>query len=187
MSLFEPAPLPSKGPETPLSSQTVFEGSVLRIRQDWVRLENGVERPRDIVEHPGGVMVIPILPDGRLLLIRQYRYALDDTIYEFPAGKCEPGEDRLMTVQRELEEETGYRAQQWEELLTITTAPGFCDEWITLYKAMDLIQLEQPRREEDEFIELVPVTVSTMAEWIAQKRIVDAKTLCGFALLSGLG
>ncbi|MCA9798892.1 MAG: NUDIX hydrolase [Cyanobacteria bacterium HKST-UBA04] len=173
-------------PETTLASRVCHEGVFLTVRHDTVRLANGLERGRDVVEHPGGVMVVPRLDDGRLLLIRQYRYALGDFLLEFPAGKIEPGEAPLQTIQRELEEETGYAADHWQPLTKMATAPGFCNEWIHVFYAHGLRQLAEAGGLEDEAIELVPMHPEAIQAAIVEGRLTDAKTICGFALVAGM-
>ncbi len=172
--------------EITVSSEEVFHGHVLRIRKDEVRLPHGGIREREIVEHPGGVLAVPILSDGRLILIQQYRYSIDQPIYEFPAGKLEKGEPPLDCVQRELEEETGYVTNNWDMLTQIVTSPGFCDEIIHLFVAQDVERSPNPRREEDEYIMFDAYSPDTIRQMIRDKIIIDAKTICAFSWVFGL-
>lgn len=178
--------IPEADKEVMLSSKVLHQGAFLTIRLDEVRLPIGKTSVREVVEHPGGAMVLPILDNGKLLLIEQFRYSLGDTLYEFPAGKLDPGEDPFTTVQRELEEETGYEAQHWEKLTDIVTSPGFCNEVIYLYKASGLKKALNPRREEDECIGLLERSVDEVRAMIKAGQITDAKTLVGFLLAFGM-
>jgi ADP-ribose pyrophosphatase len=105
------------------------------------------------------------------------------TLYEFPAGKLDPGETPFSTIERELEEETGYIAEHWEEITTIVTSPGFCNEKITIFKATGLKLSPNPRREEDEFIQVMAVSPDEIREMIRTKKLIDAKTICALALI----
>jgi ADP-ribose pyrophosphatase len=149
---------------------------------DEAELPNGMICKREVVEHPGGVVVCATLPNDKLLLVKQFRYPLGHVLYEFPAGKLDPGEAPAVSIKRELEEETGYAADYWEELTTIYTSPGFCNERLTLYKAHGLRLSENPRREEDEFIQVLEVTLEEIRQMIRDKKIIDAKTICALAL-----
>lgn len=112
---------------------------------DRVRLPDGSESTRELVLHPGAVAILPILPDGRIILVRQYRHPVGASLWEIPAGKLEPGEDPLTCAKRELLEETGYEATTWEERLSFYTSPGFTDERITLFSARGLSRVAEPR------------------------------------------
>jgi ADP-ribose pyrophosphatase len=169
--------------ETQVASREIFHGSILRIRHDDVVIPNGEHRKREVVEHPGGVVVVATLPNGNLLLIRQYRYALGQHLLEFPAGKREPNEEPQVTIARELEEETGYLADHWEEITYVYTSPGFCNEKIYIYKASGLHLSPNPRRDEDEYIELLEASVEEVRQMIRSQRLVDAKSVCAFGLL----
>src|SRR5438477_12540359 len=102
--------------EIRVSSETVFDGALLHVRRDVVRLPNGKPATREYVVHPGAVLMVPVLPDGRLVVVRQYRYPLDRVFIEFPAGKLDANEGALATARRELKEETGYHAATWDRL-----------------------------------------------------------------------
>src|SRR3954462_4885869 len=102
--------------ETAVSSETVFDGALLHVRRDVVRLPDGGHAKREYIIHPGAVLMVPVLPDGRLIVERQFRYPLNRVFIEFPAGKLSPGEDALATAKRELIEETGYTAAKWTRL-----------------------------------------------------------------------
>ncbi len=165
--------------ETLVSSQHHYTGSVISVRADTIINPQGETVQRDVVMHPGGVCVLPILPDGRLLLIEQYRYATGQILLEAPAGKLDVvGESPFEAIQRELWEETGYQAAHWEPWGFIYTAPGFCNERIYLYKAWGLSLATQAKPTiEDETIEATPYTWATLVEKITANQIEDAKTL----------
>jgi ADP-ribose pyrophosphatase len=164
--------------EATLSSESVFKGRLLDVRRDKVRLPNGAEVTREYVVHPGAAMVVPLLADGQVLLVRQYRYPLHRAFIEFPAGKIDPGEDPRQTAERELIEETGYRAGNFTELTTIHNAIGYSDERIVLYLAEDLTVGEQ-ELDEHEFVELFTAPLSQLMAWIAAGEVTDVKTIIG--------
>jgi len=164
--------------EATLSSESVFKGRLLDVRRDKVRLPNGAEVTREYVVHPGAAMVVPLLADGQVLLVRQYRYPLHRAFIEFPAGKIDPGESPRQTAERELIEETGYRAGNFTELTTIHNAIGYSDERIVLYLAEDLTVGEQ-ELDEHEFVELFTAPLSQLMAWIAAGEVTDVKTIIG--------
>jgi ADP-ribose pyrophosphatase len=161
------------------SRQTFFKGHIIQAHQDTVRLSGGRLRQRDVVTHPGGVCVLPVLDADTVLLIEQFRYATGELLLEAPAGKLDiTGESPFEAVQRELEEETGHRAAQWQAYGYIYTAPGFCDERIYLYLATELTPLAHPRPcDEEEHITLKPMTRLQLRHAMSQHTIKDAKTL----------
>jgi ADP-ribose pyrophosphatase len=172
--------------ETRLSTHEQFKGHILRVRLDTVTIFNGQTREREVVEHPGGVAILAQRENGHVLLIRQFRYALQEYLYEFPAGKREPDmpqETPLLCAQRELEEETGYRAQTWKEVLTLHPAPGFCDEKIVVFHALNLASLPHPQRDEDEQIEVLEKSPDELWQMVDAGKISDAKTLAMMALI----
>jgi len=164
--------------EATLSSESVFKGRLLDVRRDKVRLPNGAEVTREYVVHPGAAMVVPLLADGQVLLVRQYRYPLHRAFIEFPAGKIDAGESPRQTAERELIEETGYRAGNFTELTTIHNAIGYSDERIVLYLAEDLTVGEQ-ELDEHEFVELFTAPLSQLMAWIAAGEVTDVKTIIG--------
>ncbi|QEI05732.1 NUDIX hydrolase [Pigmentiphaga aceris] len=164
--------------EATLSSESVFKGRLLDVRRDKVRLPGGAEVTREYVVHPGAAMVVPLLADGQVLLERQYRYPLHRAFIEFPAGKIDPGESPRQTAERELLEETGYRAGKWTELTTIHNAIGYSDERIVLYLAEDLVVGDQ-ELDEHEFVELFTVPLAQLMAWIASGDVTDVKTIIG--------
>ena len=163
------------------SSETVFKGAIYNVVVDAVRLPSGLEQKLAVVDHHGAVAVAPLTDEGRLLLVKQYRHACGDWLVEVPAGRLEPGEDTLTAAKRELEEETGFRAKNWELLRAFSPAPGFCSELITLYLATELEAvpgggLDCDSEEEFDYVRLTP------AEVLASDNC-DAKTLIAATLL----
>jgi len=152
-----------------------FEGRFLRVSLERHTLPDGRQEEFEIVRHPGGAAVLPVLEDGRLLLIRQYRPAVAESILELPAGKLDPGELPSDCAARELEEETGYRAGHLEPLGRMWTAVGFCDELLHLFVASDLVP-GQRRLEPNEFITLAPLPPDEALAALRRGEIRDAKT-----------
>ncbi|MDR2710259.1 MAG: NUDIX hydrolase [Burkholderiales bacterium] len=172
--------------ETTLDSVAVFDGVLLHVRRDTVRLPNGHPTAREYICHPGAALIVPVLGDGRLLLERQFRYPTQAVLIEFPAGKLDPGEAPLVTAQRELREETGYEASHWRALGKIHPSPSYTDEIIYLFAAEGLTLLDA-RRDDDEFLELITMTSAEFSAAIARGEVTDAKTLCAFSLwVSGI-
>jgi ADP-ribose pyrophosphatase len=173
--------------ETTIDSAAVFDGVLLHVRSDTVRLPNGCTTTREYIRHPGAAAIVPVLNDGRLLLERQFRYPHHTVLIEFPAGKLDPGETPLATAQRELREETGYEASRWKALGKIHPLPAYSDEVIHLFAAEELTLCES-QRDADEFLEVITMTVDEVAAAIKRGEITDAKTLCAFSLWqSGIG
>ncbi|MDD5240087.1 MAG: NUDIX hydrolase [Sulfuricella sp.] len=164
--------------EKPLSSSHVYDGRLLHVREDRVELPNGKTATREYIVHPGAVVVVPLLEDGDVLMVRQFRYPLHRDFYELPAGKIDPGENELVCGQRELLEETGYAAKTWQFLTTIHPCIGYSDERILIYLAQGLSE-HGHRRDEDEFLENVRLPLGTAMEWVRDGRISDVKTMVG--------
>jgi len=168
--------------EKTVSSDLLFEGKIISLRVEEVELPDGKMAKRELVDHPGAVAIIPITNDGKLILVEQYRKALNRSIIEIPAGKIEPGEDIDVTALRELEEETGYGANQFEYLQSFATSPGFANEIIHIFVAQGLYKIDKPALgDEDEFIQLFECTIEEAEEMVLDQRIYDAKT--AFAIL----
>ncbi|GKV55485.1 ADP-ribose diphosphatase [Sporosarcina sp. NCCP-2222] len=164
--------------EKTVASKTIYEGKVISLRVEDVELPDGKLAKRELVKHPGAVAVLAVTAEGKLVFVRQFRKALERTLVEIPAGKIEPGEDKRITAIRELEEETGYHAQQFEYIQSFATSPGFADEVIHLYVATGLQKVENPAAgDEDEFIDILECTIEEAEQLVADGQIFDAKTL----------
>lgn len=163
------------GNEPTIATRRIFEGKVISLQVDEVRLPNGAASTREIVKHPGAVAVIAIV-DGKLLTVEQYRKPLERFQVEIPAGKLERNEDPDEAARRELQEETGYTCETVTLLHSVATSPGFADEIIHIYVAEGLKPGEaQP--DEDEFLNVEALRMQEAERYIAEGRICDAKTL----------
>lgn len=158
-----------------IKEEILHHGRILDLAHEVHQMPDNRESGFEIIRHPGGAAALPILDDGRLLLIRQFRPAAQDYIYEIPAGRLEAGEDPSGCVERELEEEVGYCPQQLESLGYVYSSVGFCNEKIYLFIATKLDQT-QTAHEPDEFIEPLVVTLAEALEMISSGKINDAKT-----------
>ncbi|MGM9970548.1 MAG: NUDIX hydrolase [Anaeroplasma sp.] len=165
--------------EKKLSSDLIFEGKVVKIVKDKVMCPNGRESIREIVRHNGGAGVLCITNDNKILLIKQYRYAYDEIIYEIPAGKLEEGENPYNAAMRELEEETGNKASELIPLGSIYPTCGYSSEIIYLYLATNCEHTRQ-HFDDDEFIEVFYFTIDEVKKMIINGTIKDAKTICAF-------
>ncbi|HEX2010118.1 MAG TPA: NUDIX hydrolase [Roseateles sp.] len=169
--------------ERKIESRQVYRGHFLDVRRDTVRLPDGKESAREYIVHPGAVMVVPLLDDGRLLMERQYRYPMGRVMLEFPAGKLDAGEDKLACAQRELLEETGYRAREWAHAGVLHNAIAYSDEGIEIFFARGLTPGER-QLDEGEFLDLVTHAPSELELLAARGELTDAKTLIGLLWLS---
>ena len=168
--------------EKTISSETLYEGNIISLRIEEVELPDGKKAKRELIKHSGAVAIIPITKDGKIVFVRQYRKALDRVLVEIPAGRIEVGEAPEVTAERELEEETGYGANKFSYIQSFATSPGFADEIIHLYLAEDLYKIENPADgDEDEFIELLELTIEEAEKMVGSGEIFDAKT--AFALI----
>lgn len=164
--------------ETKINSKVVYEGDFLDVRKDNVLLPNGEKGNREWINHPGASVIIPILPDGKIALIRQFRYAVGSEFIELPAGKLDPGESPLECAKRELEEEIGYKSNKIEFIANIHPAIGFANEKMNLFLATDLVQTKQ-NKDADEFIDLMPANLEKALELVWSNKITDVKTIIG--------
>jgi ADP-ribose pyrophosphatase len=163
--------------ETTLSSKEIFKGRIIDLYVEEVELPNGKTSTREIVKHPGAVAVLAITPDNKILMVEQFRKPLGRTLVEIPAGKLEKGELPEATAKRELEEETGYTCGDLRPLISFYTSPGFADELVHLFITEKLEKLTVAADlDEDEFLEVMEVTLEEAQEMIQNKRIYDAKT-----------
>jgi ADP-ribose pyrophosphatase len=164
--------------ETRLDGELAYDGHFLKVTRDRIKLPDGSESQREFIRHPGAVVILPLLPDGRVLLERQFRYPNDRVFIEFPAGKIDPGEDPLATAKRELEEETGYTAGEWNFVCTIHNAIAYSDEHLDIFLARDLTAGEA-KLDEGEFLELFTATVPELLDMVRKGEITDVKTIIG--------
>ncbi len=164
--------------ETKVDGALAYDGGFLKVHKDQVRLPNGIVTNREYIRHPGAVVILPVLDDGRILLERQFRYPNSQVFIEFPAGKIDEGEDYLDCAKRELVEETGYTAREWHYLTTIHNAIAYSDEHLELYLAKGLVAGEA-RLDEGEFVECFTATLDEMLDWVQAGRITDVKTIIG--------
>jgi ADP-ribose pyrophosphatase len=163
--------------EKTIKSAKIFSGRVISLQVDDVELPNGKTSTREIIKHPGAVAILPITEDGKIVMVEQYRKALERTLVEIPAGKLEKGEDPESSARRELEEETGYVCTNLDWLISFYTSPGFADEIVHVYLATGLSKKEDAAGlDEDEFVNIVELSLSEAKQHIEDKKIYDAKT-----------
>lgn len=162
--------------EDRLSSQELFRGHFLHAFRDQVRLPDGSQASREYVKHPGAVVIVAELPDGRYVLERQWRYPVAQALIEFPAGKIDPGEDLLACAQRELREETGYRAGQWAYAGPMHPVIAYSTEVIHIFFAREL-QAGERQLDEGEFLDVFPASLDELLTWSRQGELTDGKTL----------
>jgi ADP-ribose pyrophosphatase len=161
-----------------LSSEMIYQGKVFGLRRDEVVEPSGLRATREVITHPGSVVVLPVLPDGRIVMIRQYRHATRQYLWELVAGRKEPEETPKQGAARELLEETGYRAKKFKVFLDVFPTPGFLEERMYLLLAEGLTAGEaQP--EEDEKIEVRPFKLKELKQMIKSGRMKDAKSIAG--------
>ncbi len=164
--------------ESLVESQEMFQGNYLTLLQDQVRLANDKQAVREYLIHPGAVAIVPVMPDGRILLERQYRYPLDQAFIEIPAGKLDPGEDPLVCAQRELQEETGFIANEWVFLGKIHPVISHSTESIDIYCAQ-LISYTKQDLDEGEFLDIFAASIEEIETWMKHGQITDVKTIIG--------
>jgi ADP-ribose pyrophosphatase len=164
--------------ETPVASKVVFEGVLLKVIEDTVRLPDGKLAVREYIRHPGACMMIAFLDERTILMERQFRYPLARHFIELPAGKIEHGEDPLATAQRELREECGYEAAEWRHLATLHPCIGYADERIELFLARSLSYVGHSL-DEGEFLEVFPLAIEEALAWVREGRITEAKAVTG--------
>jgi ADP-ribose pyrophosphatase len=163
--------------ENKIKSEEIYKGRVFSVTHDKVELSDGYKTFRDVVHHNGGVVIVAE-KDGNILMVEQYRYATSSALLELPAGKLDKGnEDILSAAKRELEEETGFNAKNWESLGYIWTSPGFCSEKLYLFKASDL-SFKGQHLDEGEILNYIQVPKEKVFEMVKNGEISDAKTIC---------
>ena len=164
-----------------LASRRVYEGKILKLDVDDVEEPGGVRAVREVARHPGSVAALPVHDDGRVVLVRQYRYPVDEELWELPAGRQDPGETPAQGAGRELEEEAGLRAGRLELLTVFYTTPGFCDEAMHLFRATDLVPVP-PRPEIDEHLSIRAFPLEEAREMIRRGEVREGKTLVALLL-----
>lgn len=170
--------------ELTLSSKEVYRGRVVSLRLDQVRLPDGREATREVVEHHGAVAIVPIDDDGQVLLVRQFRTPVGKALLEIPAGSLDEGEDPHAAAQRELQEETGYSADVLEPLVSFYSAPGYCTEMIYLYQAKGL-RPNAATADDDENIVVERMSLLQALELVRIGDISDAKSIIGLMMVGG--
>ena len=169
-----------------VSGERVYDGALLKVHRDVVRLPDGSTGGREYIRHPGAVAIVPLFDDGRVLLERQFRYPHRREFIEVPAGKVDPGEAHLETAKRELLEETGYVAEEWRRLGVIHTAIAYTDEGIELFSARKLT-LQKRQLEKGEFLETLSIPFGEAVAMIRDGRITDAKTVASLLWVEKFG
>jgi ADP-ribose pyrophosphatase len=156
----------------------IYQGRIVNLMVDSITTAKGIDTVREVFHHPGGAAVIPLLAEGDVLLVRQFRYPMQESLLELPAGKIDPGETPESTAHRELAEEVGYTSGRLTKLTEFYTTPGFCDERLFLFLAEELWPC-QKEQDEDEEIEICRYSLHVLSDLIRTGAIVDAKTIIG--------
>ena len=163
--------------EKQLSTKCIYDGVVVKVKKDEVLCENGITSIRECVSAPGGVAILAII-DNKVLLVKQYRYVVQEETIELPAGKIEPNEDLAICALRELEEETGYSAKEMNKIFTFYPTPGFCSEVLHIYEAKNIFKLDTPKdMDEDEVINSYFVDLKEAYNQVLDGTIKDSKTM----------
>lgn len=173
-----------------ISTERPFDGHLLKLRVDTVRQPSGKESIRELVEHPGSACIIPVTTDGKVLLIRQFRYATNEYLLEIPAGLIDEGEEPIATAKRELIEETGYEAGSIRELCTVYISPGYSEEVTTIFLAGNCTPIEDEHEDnEDEPIQMLYLPLSDIPALLTEgeSKVGDAQTMLGLLWLVRLG
>lgn len=164
--------------ETRIDSLLAYDGHFLKVQRDKVRLPDDKTTTREYIKHPGAVVILPLFEDGSVLLERQFRYPLNKVFIEFPAGKIDSGEDPLTCAKRELLEETGYTATDWQFVCTIHNAIAYSDEHLDLFIARGLTAGER-QLDDGEFLDTFKASVADLMTWVREGKITDVKTVIG--------
>lgn len=168
-------------PSEILENRLFYKGRKFNFDVNSLRLPNGVIGNWECIRHPGGALAVPITSDNKLVLVRQYRFAVEGRLLEFPAGTVELNEAPSETIKRELQEETGYEGNQWHDLGKFPLAPGYSDEYIYVFVAQELEKLEKPpQQDEDEDIEVVLMSFEEFEQAIIEGKAIDAKTITSY-------
>jgi len=164
--------------EKQIEKKTMYEGLIVNVRRDVAEIQNGKHVPREVVEHPGGVAVVPLTEEGKVLMVRQYRYPMEEELVEIPAGKLDHGEDPFECAVRELAEETGCTAREYVFLGEMYPSPGFCRERLYLYLALDL-KYGEMNLDEDELLSVEAYDIDKLTDMIMENKLPDAKSIIG--------
>lgn len=167
-----------------IKSESIFKGRVFELKVDEIEYKSGNRGVRETAVHPGGAVILPFTGNGKIMLVKQYRYPHNKYLLELPAGKLEKGEDPLICAERELAEETGYTAKEIIKLGAIFTTPGFCSEVLHIYLAKGLTPGNHNREEGEYGMEVYEFTIEEINKMISSGEIVDAKTICGIHYFS---
>ncbi|MBI2418662.1 MAG: NUDIX hydrolase [Ignavibacteriales bacterium] len=165
-----------------LSTETVFKGRVFDIQVDQIEYDSGTPGVREIAIHHGGAVVLPVNPEGKIVMVRQFRYPIDQWLLELPAGKLNKGEDPYLCAVRELKEETGYTAEKVVKLGAIVTTPGFCSERLHIYAAFGLSAGDHEREEGEHGMSMIELSMQEIEQKISAGEIIDSKTLSGILM-----
>lgn len=168
------------------SSDVIFCGKVFDIKVDKLTYNSGNPSVREVVVHPGGAVVVPVTNEGKIILVSQFRYPFQKTLYELPAGKLDEGEDPAVCAERELKEETGFSGGKITKLGSIYTSPGFCSEELYIFLATDFTDGDHEREEGEQDMQLHEFTPGELKEMIKTGEIKDAKTISGIYMFSNL-
>ncbi|UOQ42638.1 NUDIX hydrolase [Halobacillus salinarum] len=168
--------------EKTIETESIYKGKIVDLRVDTVTLPNGKTSKRELIDHPGAVAVIALTKEGKLVMVEQYRKPMEKSLVEIPAGKLEEGEQPKITALRELEEETGYTTEHLEYITSFYTSPGFANELVHIYFTDNIRPLKEAvGTDEDEFVELMEITLEEAVQLEKEERIHDVKT--SYALL----
>jgi len=164
--------------EKQIETKTVYKGLIVNVRSDVAEIQNGKHVPREVVEHPGGVGIVPVTGDNKVLMVRQYRYPMEEELLEIPAGKLGKDEAPIDCAVRELSEETGCKAGRIVDMGAVYPSPGFCRETLYLFLALDL-QQGDIHLDEDELLSVEPVEIDRLIDLIMANELPDAKSIIG--------
>ena len=164
--------------EKQIDSKAAYKGIIVNVWRDIAELQNGYQAVREVVEHPGGVGIVPITDAGKVLMVRQFRYPMREELLEIPAGKLEDGEDPLVCAARELSEETGYTARRFIDLGASYPSPGYCKEILYIYLAMDL-QHGEAHLDDNELLSVEEIALDELIDRIMANELPDGKTVIG--------
>jgi len=165
-----------------VKSEVIYRGKVFNTKVDQIEYNSGNKAVREVAEHPGGAVVVPVTAEGKIIMVTQHRFPVDKTLLELPAGKLSKDEDPMLCAVRELEEETGYKSDNIKEIGSIYTTPGYSSEKLWIYLAKDLKPGDHNREEGESGMEVFEYSLKKVEEKIYNGEIVDGKTICGIFL-----